>query len=896
MSNFKLLLFLAFYFAKSICSAQEGHYYLTNHVPQTGTFENTNFKIVQDSKGILYIANNRGLILYDGKNWEFVETPEAVFSVAIDSADEVFIGGQGGFGKLTKSGEREFQFESLSDSLVSADGVFELMEFKGKIYFLNQKAIFIYDNGHVSDIRLKDADIFQSFLPLPNDMSVVTSNGRVLSIDEDLKYNNLGAKNPVSVSLSFLNPEKSMAIVCASGDGLYLFDSQMQKLDFNDGGLLAKLEFTSGVWLKGNILAIGTLERGVIFLDLNNKSLIETLDFESGLPDNQVFSMTRDKVENSLWISHPFGFTRVSPFLPFRSFGRFPGIKGKFVTAQMQQNGLYVGTTVGLFNLKEINDYTERIVYVPVSNKINKTDANSAGENEATEEQKKKRGLFGFLRKKNESLEEQNGENSAVQKKEVDVHLEKRIIKELRSQHYEYKKIEGIDSKVFTIIDNDTSAIVSGLGGIFEVGNKTTTPISTDPIQFAFKLKNREAIVASGAGGGVYFFEKVNKGWKSYSTFSEVEGFIQYIFQDSSGNLWLLGSDVAYRCKLELHDLVDMEFWSIENPFYSKNIGSEIDNKIWVLNSYGIYYFDEDSYSFKRSENFFGFKESPKRLLPGTNSTLWINDGHDWSPIGNSELDSKKIKSISLFNDVSFINYDSNSNAFWIITGDNDLYRMDYKDTLVTNHLPLLLKEIRTGVRVLPKDRDFKIIQNQNSLTFEFLKPDYDNLFKIEYRYKLDGLGVDWSSWSPDNKIVSFPYLPEGDYNLHFESRDVFGQITNVEPYNFEIIPPYWKRAWFYALEIVAFGGLFLLSFRLNRFDHKYKWLSRLLAFLTLILSVEFIQVVVEMKFQSSQSPVISFFIQVFIALVLLPIEGIVRKTVFKLETEEQIKDLNKRK
>jgi hypothetical protein len=220
---------------------------------------------------------------------------------------------------------------------------------------------------------------------------------------------------------------------------------------------------------------------------------------------------------------------------------------------------------------------------------------------------------------------------------------------------------------------------------------------------------------------------------------------------------------------------------------------------------------------------------------------------------------------------------------------------MSNKDTIVSNHLPLLLREIKNGQRLLPIEGNFEIQQNQNSLGFNFLKADFDNLFKIEYRYKLDGLNASWSEWSGDFNNVSFPFLPEGNYVLNFESRDVFGQINSLEPFTFKIVPPYWKRPWFYGVEIIAFGGLFLLSFRLNRIDHKYKFLSKLLAFLTLILAVEFIQIVAELKFPSGNSPVTGFFIQVFIALVLLPLEGVVRRAVFRIEETQDMKAFNKK-
>ena len=55
-----------------------------------------------------------------------------------------------------------------------------------------------------------------------------------------------------------------------------------------------------------------------------------------------------------------------------------------------------------------------------------------------------------------------------------------------------------------------------------------------------------------------------------------------------------------------------------------------------------------------------------------------------------------------------------------------------------------------------------------------------------------------------------------------------------------------------------------------------------MLAFLTLIISVEFVQTIAEYNIAMEGSPVTSFFIQVGIALVILPMEALLRNIFFK--------------
>ena len=57
---------------------------------------------------------------------------------------------------------------------------------------------------------------------------------------------------------------------------------------------------------------------------------------------------------------------------------------------------------------------------------------------------------------------------------------------------------------------------------------------------------------------------------------------------------------------------------------------------------------------------------------------------------------------------------------------------------------------------------------------------------------------------------------------------------------------------------------------------------SRLLSVLTVIMLIQFLQTLVASQFSFKSTPVIEFFIQVFIALLVLPIEGFLRKFMIK--------------
>ena len=66
-----------------------------------------------DSNGLLNIANRSGILQFDGKNWDFIPTPAANLSLAIDKNQKVYAAGIDEFGYLGIE-NNNFQFISLN--------------------------------------------------------------------------------------------------------------------------------------------------------------------------------------------------------------------------------------------------------------------------------------------------------------------------------------------------------------------------------------------------------------------------------------------------------------------------------------------------------------------------------------------------------------------------------------------------------------------------------------------------------------------------------------------------------------------------------------------------------------------------------------------------------------
>ena len=103
--------------------------------------------------------------------------------------------------------------------------------------------------------------------------------------------------------------------------------------------------------------------------------------------------------------------------------------------------------------------------------------------------------------------------------------------------------------------------------------------------------------------------------------------------------------------------------------------------------------------------------------------------------------------------------------------------------------------------------------QNTISINFEPQNAQYPN--KLNYRYRVIGLtNSDWSKWTKD-KNINLTYLPNGNYKIRVEKKDLFsGIITSTDILKIQIKPPFWKTWWFLMLSFSFISIIIYLIYK----------------------------------------------------------------------------------
>lgn len=882
-----LILLLGFFKSYS----QTGNYFLSHYSPGKERFSNVCFDMVQGDRGVMYFATRSGVLEFDGRNWDLISGNGAVYSLQLNRQKEIYWSGTNGYGKVDTSVPGDHKLKVLSGEGVT--DVYKNLIVNDKLYFVTEQAVYIEQKNQPVTV-IKSSNLTGSFgaiFELFGSVYINTQRGGIFKVGDD-KLLRSALDIPTGTEVTFSSGMNNFYILGLSNNKVLLTgeDLRLKELNMKDQAYADASVVVNGSWVNRDLFVLGTLRGGMMFIQSGSGNTQEIVNYNTGLPDNEVYTLMLDK-SLCVWAAHEYGFTRVAPYLPFRSFSHYTGLAGNLLCATSFEGKEYVGTSLGLFRLEKEEVYDEITYYEDVEVKSNEPQASdkttTAGKEEKTAQtqESKKKGFLQFFRRSRDNekstatvkdnstaaKESKGAPKNSTAKKYRSVKKTQRV---LRSSQYVYKKVLGIDAKVTQLFELDGKLIAAGLAGAFEIDELIAKPILEEPVLTGYASANLNVALFSTYSSEVRVFQPIeNNQWKSLNFLENVDDRIDAMVDGIGQELWLCALDKAYRLDIADGQVKNIQTVSIDNPTYNNITCIHWKNDIILANDQGFLRFDRQKNTFEHIDSL----AKPVHYFSDGENILY-NDNHAWNILGKAHGQSN-LQLLNLLQNLRFVSIDQNGENLWLITENNELYKFfgERFTPYEAGNQPLLRAVRNNDAKV--DLLNFEVSENKSTLTFEVIQPDFLAPQSIEYRYRLKGLDEDWSEWSTNNYIINYPYLPSDDYILMVQSRDIFGKVHELANVSFEVLPPYWQRPWFYALEFLVFSGLVLLSFRLS---NRYRIISRLLSLLTIIMLIQFIQTVASATFETKESPVTDFFIQVVIAFLILPVEGYLRNLMFR--------------
>lgn len=856
----RLRLLIILLFAALFAVAQSGTYLLFHYQPMGEGSGQMATAIAQDDDGLMYFAVPRGLLRFDGRNWDLLRTGGAVFDAQYTN-NRIYVAGSNGWGFVETTGHNTWQYHSLMPSS-DAPAFYKIAGREGAFFLAGSRHIYAWRSDTLRLMAVTESEVV-SANTLFGELYISTFNEKTQVLRQEKL---LPAPSPVlrNTALVFAESLDNTVLAGTTDNRIYLMESDryVRQIKLSDSAYLEASLMTSGCWVTSELIAIGTLRGGVMLIHPRTGRTEQIINYTSGLPDNEVLALFTDKNKN-IWVAHRYGFTRIAPFLPFRSFLHYPGLQGIPYCAERHNGNVYVGTSLGLYVLQRQDRYDEFVYYVDVQVK-----RSTIQEKPVEKTERDRGGLLGFLRRRKSATPEPKEEIPVSE----NYRREKRVKRVLRSTEFQFRKVPGVDARITQLQVWNGKLLASGLAGLFEVGTTAAQLILDEPIRYLYAPQHSTVLFAACYTDRVHRLKWSERSQK-YISGDQYVFPVHYIFSDAEKNVWFCGSNRIYRIQPD----GKTDTIPVFNPDFDPVFGVSIDEEIVFLNTSRMWRWDERGKKLLTRESSVQFM----RILPD-GEALWVNTPHGWKVLGKP-LQDQTAALLSILPDIRHIHAGAGSDNLWVVSGTQELYYLNTEALLpMEKPYPLVLRKLTINNQEIVSTAPLRL-SGENIIAVELVLPDYDNPSMVQYRYRMEGLSETWAPWSADHAVLSFPFLPEGRYRLEVQARSPRGYITEPRTLEILILPPYWRRWWFYALELGVFSLLVVLSFRLSA---RFNLVSRVLSLLSIIILIEFIQTVAGLTISVEAGPVVDFLIQVAIAFIILPVEGYLRR--FMLQSIEQ--------
>lgn len=781
-TNFKktLLVFCALFFALILpfqASAQN-----TIGIPEVINYEKLTYKaglqnwdIKQDKNGIIYVANNEGMLSFDGNNWKLYPLPNRtiVRSLEMGSDDKIYVGGQDELGYFSPNSQGILTYHSLTELLAPGDRLFrdvwDIIETEHGIFFRTNNRIIRYLNQSMT-----------SFLPSSEWLYMGLCDGKLYAHDNimglfyfDLenwvpasKTNILPQNDPITGMNGFKN---SNPIITTLKNGFYTLDANgITKKGAINNPNLNNLRIYSSIKLGEELIAIGTIGDGVIILNQQGEP-IQSFSKKEGMQNNNVLCLFLD-VQKNLWIGLDNGVDFVAYNSPIKQIN--PVLQDAPCYAiSVFNNELYIGTSNGLY-------------YAPLENKED----------------------LSFSKADFKSVQ-----NCAGQTWNLSVINDQLLL--------------GHNDGAFSIKNHQAFPIATNTGFWNFIPASTSIPFSKiiagnyKGIR-EFDIKNQNFVEQ---GNSLDF----NESSRFVAIDAQNRIWISHPYQG------------VYKMSLDKNNQSVKAYSQKNGlPSNLNNFAFKIKNEVLIATEQGIYQYNEPSDSFLPSAYYAKIlgNKSIRYLKEDMNGNIWFVHDKNVGVIDFSNPEPELIELPELKNKIvsghEFIYPFNQYNVF--VGSEKGAFQINYdkykraasKVNVRIQQLSINLQtdsvifggyfETINGAQKQTESYIPSIPHAFKTLKFEFGSSIFGNQSTMEYSYRLKGFNENWSEWSP-LQSKEFTNLGAGKYIFEVKARSNPMNESAVASYTFIITPPWYQSKWAIFLYLLMVAGITYGLIKRNR-------------------------------------------------------------------------------
>ncbi|WP_258104086.1 triple tyrosine motif-containing protein [Marinoscillum sp. MHG1-6] len=775
-----LLIALTIHQFMSIAGDYKGIPLVRTYMPKEYGAGMQNSDLSQDNRGIIYLANNYGLLEYDGTNWQTypVSNGTKVRSIAIHSTGRIYVSAQNQFGYFFPDGSGSLSYHSLSDDLdeqyQELDEVWKTHIIGNTVYFATTEYIFIYRFNQPKIIK-PESSIINTYL-VGSRIYVQLDNSGLSFIENDELVPLIGSDGMSDKVVTGLIPiTRDHLLVATENAGIYKYTGNtMEPWNTPANKVLKSTRISLMKQLSGNRIAVGTHNSGLYILSADGKVLYHH-DSSRGFNDRDILGLMEDDYGN-IWVGQNNGLAKIESSSPFTYINEEYGVQGAGYCSYPTNEGVLMGTNNGLF-LFERN----------INNTVSHYSSRKLAE-----------GQVYSITELNNSIFIGHNNTAMIMKNNQ--------IKKLADVYGAWK---------FMIPRSRQNILLQGGYTGFELYTKENGNWNhhgyikgLEESSRVFEEELDGTIWMTHGYKGVYKLEPSEdyKSFKNVKYYGEEDGFatnqLINVFHVNNEFVFCTGQGIyAYSKQTDRFHL---------HKQFTQLLGPEIHVREMEEDPYGNIYFIAKNFCGVLKKDRFG-KFSLETQIFNKIRTQLNDDLEDISVVGFNEV---------LFGAYQgFIHYDAK------------------QPTNLLNPINILIRKITsTNVDSVLFSGSFSdegiITMNQpsnqspeykfayNSISFEFSSTFADE--DTEYRYFLKGFDKDWSDWQPSTE-KEYTNLREGKYEFMVQAKNIYDVVSEQSTYRFIILPP-WYRTRVAYLSYILLGFMFIGGALLwQGLRHKYE-------------------------------------------------------------------------
>ncbi len=724
-----------------------------------------NWDIKQDKNGIVYFANNEGLISFDGNNWNLYPLPNKtiVRSIEIGQDNKIYVGGQDELGYFSPANNGRLQYHSLTQFLLPKDksfgDVWDIISYNKDIFFRSQNKIFKFVNESVATYN---ATSEWTLLTICNGNLFAHDLRTGLKRFENDSWSPIFPTNDPLVNdpvTSILPIHKDSALVTTLKHGLFIISKTgINKLQSVNNQLFQDSRVYAATKINDEWIALATSNDGVYVIDLKG-NIIQSFSKTDGLQNNNVLSIFLDNQSN-LWLGLDNGIDLITYNSAIKQINPFLQDASGY-TATMFNNRLYVGTSNGVYSVA-VQPNTDlsfsKGTFQPVNNAKGQT--------------------WGLTTINNQLL-------------------------------------LGNHEGAFEIKDN-TAVPITTYPGYWNFTPLTGT------------FPTAQIIAGNYNGLSIFNYknQQFEKASEIISGFNESSRFVAI---DKYDNIWVSHPyHGVFRMKKKNDGTYSVTSYSDKNglPSLLNNQVFKIKNEVLFATENGVYVYNQQQDTFEVSTYYNKLlgNQSIRYLKEDASGNIWFIHEKSLGVIDYSSKEPTILYLPELHNKLlsgfEFVYPINQSNVF--IGGEKGFFHINYEK--YKKNIPDLNVQVREVTIIDKTDsllfggyfKDANELQTQDAsskphidnhwktIRFEFSASLFGYQSNLEYSYRLKGFDDNWGEWTKRTE-KEYTNLHTGNYTLEVKVRNNLGKESSIAAYSFVMRPPWYLTFWAYLFYFIVF-------------------------------------------------------------------------------------------